>query len=286
VKQKTKRKVKSWKPKIVEVLLQRDMPRKELIQHIGANTVGAIAESLKELMDNEIISEVKCSKDKPYCKDCIEFRKDKKIGRPPKNKPKKRGVAAKCLKFNADVETLKRLLEKYPEIFENNLNNFVKSDKLIENLWKHIKKEFIPEVEPSLLNQTEKLLQHIEENLKIDASAISLLRSNTFPQMLKSSKSFFKLFVTHNAEQIINSYQLFYMYATSQGISKKSLYEMTNTPSEQIRVSEEFFWELFKHSVLSDILNDEFNEDALKLLERHIKLTLELYLHLSKISLK
>ncbi len=247
------------------------MPRKELIQHIGANTIGAITESLKELINEEIILEITCSKDKPYCKKCIEFRKDKKIGRPPKNKPKKRGIAAKCLKFNANVETLKKLLEKYPEIFENNLDNFIKSDKLIENLWQHIKKEFIPEIEPSLLNQTEKLLLHIENNLKIDASAIILLRSDVFLKMLKSSKSFFKLFITHNAEYIINSYRLFYIHATSQGVSQKFLYEIVNKPSKRIRVSEEFFWELFKHSVLSDILNGDINENALKLLEHYIK---------------
>jgi len=83
-------------------------------------------------------------------------------------------------------------------------------------------------------------------------------------------------------EQIINSYRLFYIYAVSQGISKRSLYEMTNTPIKQIRVSEEFFWELFKHSVLSDILNGEHNEDALKLLERHVRLRTEILLDLSQ----
>ncbi len=53
---------------------------------------------------------------------------------------------------------------------------------------------------------------------------------------------------------------------------------MTNTPFEKIRFSEEFFWELFKHSVLSDILNGEVNEDALKLLERNVKLRPKSYL--------
>ncbi len=154
-----KQKVRSWKPKIIEAILKRDRPRQELIKHIGANTVGAIAKSLKELIEEEIILEIECSFDKPHCTECIEFKKNRKIG---KFKHKKRGIRAKCLKFNAKVETIKKISKAYPRIFEENLENLIESEELIKDLWKHIKKDFMPKIDPTLLKSAGKLVP-IEE---------------------------------------------------------------------------------------------------------------------------
>ncbi len=115
-----KYKTKNWQPKILETLLRQDASRKQLVELIGANSLGAITKTLNNLIENQIIIEVDCTKDKPYCKDCNEYFKNppKKAGR-PSNKEKRMkntGPSAKCLKINCNMETIKYIFNSDPSL--------------------------------------------------------------------------------------------------------------------------------------------------------------------------
>lgn len=113
---------KNWRPEIINLLLNRDAPRKELYKLIGANSLGAITKALDTLLNNHIILETPCTKNKPECQKCYEFHKHqpiKKLGRPKKNtsRPKNVGPKSRCLSLN--FKKIFEILKEYPQVSDH-----------------------------------------------------------------------------------------------------------------------------------------------------------------------
>lgn len=109
------KRVQSWGPKILCELIKHDACRRWLVERIGANSTGQITNSLNNLFEKGYVVETECKRDKPACKRCIEyFRREKKVGRPPKNKKAKTGPKASCLTVN--FEKIFDILDDFPDV--------------------------------------------------------------------------------------------------------------------------------------------------------------------------
>lgn len=172
-----KRKARSWKPKIIRALINKNMPRRALVDEIGANSIGAIYSSLSDLIKNGIVIETEClvgksdSVLKPYCKDCIEYqRKGKRKGRPRSPRITKFGPKASCLQVNFEKieEIIKIAPEAIPDLQQND-------DALIAIINKH----------PRLFNKDS------TEDIEL------------FKWQLKHSAGFFKIMVEESDDNIV-----------------------------------------------------------------------------------
>ncbi|RLI76037.1 hypothetical protein DRO97_01790 [Archaeoglobales archaeon] len=134
--------VDDWKPRILYELMKHDAPRKELYKLIGANSLGAITRALNILINNSMILETPCTKDKPFCKECVEYQKtEKKVGRPRKDRPVKRGPKATCLSINH--EKIFEILDEYLNILKSIRRIKIEELPLFDDFDNTIKKSIV-----------------------------------------------------------------------------------------------------------------------------------------------
>lgn len=174
------RKVKTWKPQIIKTLSQRDMSRQTLVKAMGANSQ-SYTDSLRKLLENGVIQEVDCTKDKESCKQCLEPSKR------PKKGPKKSGVPSKCLTLKPvphSEEELKKLVENHESV----IPYLQKNDRVIGFL----ADEHFPGHFPELDEDEDEPLEPYKERFK---------------EMLKKSRNFFKVISSKSRDDLIEAYR-------------------------------------------------------------------------------